>query len=321
VGVSPSNVDFWQDWLDGELWSRCLVMAAGVEERMATVCGRSAWWGVLVGGAVLASLVLAGCFRSSATPLTIFLSPKPGSASPATTTPAATTPAPARTGSKPGSKPVIGSLFVSRSAPDGSWTATINTPVIRGIPDAAAAEINDAVIAKVDSFIQAFAGSGLPAVASGGKPSTLEGDYSVALDSPTILSLRFTLTSTVSGATRPVEPGSINFDVPSGSTIALADIFTDPTAALSTLSTQAYRALSASLGSSLTWSGKATSMTFFEKAWAMVATTSGTPAGLEFTWAQGDIAGQSAGAPSVILPWASISSIIKPGGPAGGFLH
>jgi hypothetical protein len=53
----------------------------------------------------------------------------------------------------------------------------------------------------------------------------------------------------------------------------------------------------------------------------MVATTSGTPAGLEFTWAQGDIAGQSAGAPSVILPWASISSIIKPGGPAGGFLH
>ena len=46
-----------------------------------------------------------------------------------------------------------------------------------------------------------------------------------------------------------------------------------------------------------------------------------TTTGLEFTWAQGDIASSAAGKPSAVLPWSSLKSIINPSGPAGEFVR
>ena len=275
---------------------------------MAKVGVRRARSGVLACVAVLAALAAAGCVGSGATPQVIYLTPPPG---PATPLPSGFTPAP--TVGLP--TPVIDSVVVSSNAPDNRWTVIFKKPVVSGISGASATAMNNAITSAVDGFIGAFTGSGLPAVASGDGPSTFEGDFSIALDSPTLVSLRFTIITFVTGAAHPVEtPGSLNFVVSSGAKINLTDLFTSPVAALSTLSSQAHAALSTSLGSDLTWAGSASSMTFFEKGWAI------TPAGLEFTWAQGDIASEAAGMPSVTLAWSGIKSIILPSSPAGEFV-
>jgi hypothetical protein len=119
----------------------------------------------------------------------------------------------------------------------------------------------------------------------------------------------------VAGAASAVgKAGSINLVVSDGTQINLKDIFTDATAALPTLAGQAHTVLAGQLGSELKWSGGATSMSFFDTAWAMTTT------GLEFTWAQGDIASSAAGKPTAVLPWSSLKSIISPRGPAAQLL-
>jgi hypothetical protein len=259
--------------------------------------GRCALWGALAGITVAAAMTAAGCAGAVETPPTVYVtdSPAPGT---------------------PGPTPEIGSVVISTNAPDGRWTVTFKKPLVSGIPEATAAKLNDSIAAQVNSYIDAFTGGSLPAVPSGGSPSTLSGDFTIALDSPTLLSLRFSLLTDVAGAASAVgKAGSINFVVADGTKVSLKDIFTDATAALPTLAGQAHTALAAQLGSELKWSGAATSMSFFETAWAMTTT------GLEFTWAQGDIASSAAGKPSAVLPWSSLKSIINPSGPAGEFVR
>lgn len=264
---------------------------------MLTVGRRGARLGVLACIAVLAALAVAGCTGSTQTPPTIYITPPPG---PGT----------------PGPLPTIDSVIISTDAPDRRWKVTFKKPVVSGIPDATAAKINEAISARINGYIDIFTGSSLPSVAAGGVPSTLDGNFAIALLSPTLLSLRFSLVSDVAGAAPPVgKPGSINFAVPSGTQINLPDIFSDPKAALPTLASQAHASLATQLGAALTWSGAATSMSFFDPAWAM------TTEGLEFTWTQGEIASAAAGKPSALLAWASIKSIINPRSPAGEFVQ
>jgi hypothetical protein len=246
--------------------------------------------------ALLATLTAAGCGGGTPTPSIIFITlpPGPGSVGPA---------------------PTIGSSVISTSAPDDRWTATFKKPVVTGISATVAGKMNDAITAAVNGYIDAFTGSGLPAVTGSVSPSTLEGDFSIALASPTIVSLRFTVFTRVGGGALVGKPGSINLAVPSGSKINLTDILSDPTAALPTLSSKARSVLATSLGRQLTWPGSATSISFFDKAWAM------TDTGLEFTWAPGVVAGKSAGMPSANLAWSGIKSLIKSSGPAGEFVR
>jgi hypothetical protein len=268
-----------------------------MEDRMVSVGHRGARLGVLACIAVLAALAAAGCTGSTETPPIIYITPPPG---PGT----------------PGPMPTIDSFVISTDAPDRRWKVTFKKPVVSGIPDATAGKINAAIAAKVNAYIDAFTGGSLPAVASGSAPSTLDGDFTIALLSPTLLSLRFSLLSDVAGAASAVgKAGSINFVTTSGAQINLKDIFSDPTAALPTLATLAHTSLATQLGVELTWSGQATSISFFDAAWAM------TTEGLEFTWTQGEIASSAAGKPSAVLTWPSIKSIVNPSSPAGEFVQ
>jgi hypothetical protein len=122
------------------------------------------------------------------------------------------------------------------------------------------------------------------------------------------------VTHVTGAATASGEPGSLNFVVSSGDTIALTDLLTDQATALTTFASQAHSALAATLGPDLNWNGTASSLSFFDKAWVM------TEAGLEFTWAQGDLASDAAGMPSATLPWSGIKSVISPTSPAGEFV-
>jgi hypothetical protein len=263
---------------------------------MRAVGTRGARRGALACLVMLMALAAAGCSRSSATPQIIYITPPPG---PAT----------------PGPSPAIDGVLISTAAPDGRWTVTFKKPLVSGLAETELTKINNAIAAQIDGYINSFTGSSLPALSGGSGPSTLEGDYTIALDTSSLLSLRFTMLQYVSGAAHPVAtPGSINFDLSTGGTIALTDILADPNAALPVLTGDVHQALASSLGSDLTWNGSASSLTFFDKAWAM------TSSGLEFTWAQGDLATMAAGMPSATLPWSSIKPIVKASGPAGQFV-
>jgi hypothetical protein len=267
---------------------------------MGLVGRRSMHRGFLATVAVFVALASAGCAGSSATPAIIYITPAPRTLGPGETP----TPGPP--------PPAITNTLVSPTAPDSRWTAIFKMPVIGATT---AKKMNDAITARVSAYISAFTSSSLPAVESGGQPSTLEGNYTIALDSATLVSLRFSILTQVAGAAPVGEAGSINFTVATGATIGLGDLFTDPAAALPIITTKAKDSLSRQLGSGLTWPAGSVEMSFFEGAWAF------TKDGLEFTWSQGAIASANAGPPSAVVAWADLKSVIKADGPAGEFIR
>lgn len=157
---------------------------------------------VAVFGLALASLVAAAaCGVTNVTPGTTYITPSPG---PVTPLPSGVTPEPTL------APPAITAFLVESAALDNRWKVTFKKPVIGGVPDAVASKMNDAITAKVNGLISAFTEGGLPAVASGDGPSTLEGDYAIAFNTATIVSLRFTVLTYVTGAAHPSgQPGSI----------------------------------------------------------------------------------------------------------------
>jgi hypothetical protein len=268
----------------------------------------------LVAAAALASLVLAACLGPRLTPQVIYtILPAKASPTPSVTpaagesTSASVTPAPTATFITAS----VSSTTVSSTASDGRWKVTFQKPVVGGVPTATA--MSTSVTTKVNAYIASFTGSGLPVPASGNPPSTLDGGFSVAYVSPTLLSLRFTVTTFVTGAAHPVtEVGSINFNVANGAVIQLPDIFTSQAAALPVLKSKAHAALSAKLGSSLAWPASVT-MSDFGQAWVF------TPGGLELSWSQGTIAPMASGTVTIGIPWSQLKSVLANPGPAAGF--
>jgi hypothetical protein len=263
---------------------------------MVEVGGRGVRGGALACLAFAVSLAVTGCLPSSATPEVIYTTP-PGVDS-----------------SVAGPTPSIEGIVITTAAPDNSWSVTFKKPVVSGVSSGSDQKMNDAITAQVNAYIHAFNGGKLPTVPSGGSPSTLQGDFSIAQASSTILSLRFSVVTTLSGADKTTfEPRTINFWAPTGAAIDVSELFTDPNAALATIADQAHKGLSSKLGDVLTWNGKADAWSFFQ-AWDM------TVDGLEFSWARGKVAGESAGMASVTLPWSGLKSIIRTNGPAAAFV-
>ncbi len=258
---------------------------------------------VLASVVAFLAMAAAGCGGSNATPQGIYISPPPG------------TPGPGATPTPSPPPPVITGEIVSTTAPDSRWSVTFKKPVIAGVPPAVATKMNDAITAKVNGYIIAFTSRALPAVVSGSGPSTLDGNYTIALNSSTLVSLRLSVLTEVTGENTIGEAGSINFSVSTGATLTLSDVFTNPAAALSVITTKTRGSLSAALGSDLSWPGGSVPMSFFDKAGTF------TRFGLEFMWSQGAIASASAGMPSAAVAWADIKSAINLNGPAGEFVR
>lgn len=270
---------------------------------------RSARWSARRGGlaylAMCASLAVAACTGSLATPQTIYITLPPSSPV-ATGTPGQATPVAVT--------PTVSSVTLTSSAPDGRWTVNFKKPVVSGVTPAAVTAMNDSLTTKVNAYISSFNGTEPPVVASGDGPSTLTGDFTVAFASPMLLSLRFTILTYITGAAHPVaDAGSINFNVATGTVIQLPEIFSSPAVALPVLQTQAYKKLTSLLGSDLSWPASVT-MSDFGQAWVF------TPTGLELTWSQGVIASTAAGTPKISIPWSALKTVIAKPGPAAGFV-
>jgi hypothetical protein len=285
--------------------------------------------------AVLVAVVLAaaGCGGSGPTAQVIYI-PLGSSPSPSLThvnptvvpTPADTealtpadTEAPTPTAPpKPTSgQPSIASVKVTESGSSpscGSWTVEFAKPVVSGVPTADT--MNSAIADKVTAFINDFKSK----VASGGGagPCSLKGGYQVGMSSSTLIGISFSEVIYLGGASTGTVAGSINFTVSSGATVALADLMTSPAAGAAVLSTQSRALLPAALigdvDAGAINAGTTPVMANFEKAWAF------TSAGLELTFQEFQVASAVSGTPSVVIPWASLKSVINPSGPAGPFV-
>lgn len=257
--------------------------------------------------AACAALAVTGCLGSTATPQIIYVSPTPSAGSPASAASSATAMIPT-------TAPIVTGSDVTSSAPDNSWQVSFREPVVSGLSPAVATAVGDSVNTRVSAFISAFSGGQLPAVPPGGTPSTLKGNFSVELATPTLLSLRFTVETSITGGAHPTtEAGSINFDVATGAVIQLPDLFTSAAAALPVLQTQAHAKLTALLHGGLAWPASVT-MADFGQAWAFTTT------GLELSWSQGAIASEAAGVPTISVPWSALSGVLAKPGPAAQFV-
>jgi hypothetical protein len=198
----------------------------------------------------------------------------------------------------------------------GAWHITYKKPVVSGV--SGAGPINTAISAKVTGYINDFKGQ-LP-LGGGAGPCSLEGNYSIGMNSSTLLSIRFSMVEALGGASVGTTAGSLDFGVADGATIALASLFTGDAAGASALSTQTRTLLLAKLGpdgvdSSYIDPGTTPVMSNFDKAWVF------TTAGLEITFAEVQVAPAVEGTPAVTIPWASIKGVLKANGPAGQFAH
>lgn len=195
----------------------------------------------------------------------------------------------------------------------GTWST--RTPQLEGPLDPVVlASVDAALAGKVVGELAAFeARSEMPADRLMGVDD-LDVDFTVALLTPELLSLRFLTYTYASGAAHGgnvMEPWS--FDLRTGDRLSLGDLFADDAAYLPALARAARERLLPALGfdrSSRTWVRDGTRPTPENYAgWAL------TEEGLEITFAQYQVAPYAEGMPVVLVPWAELAYLLDPAGP------
>jgi hypothetical protein len=202
------------------------------------------------------------------------------------------------------------------SAACGNWRVTFQKPVVAGVPTAAA--MNAAITTQVAGYINAFKAHMASEESPGSGPCTFEGNFTVQLSSPRLLSITFAMIEYLGGASPEAEAGSINFRISSGAVLTLASLFVNEAAGANALSVRCRALLPAVLaeGADVDWinTGTPAAMASYDKAWAM------KPAGLQITFPETQVAPTAEGTPSVVVTWASLSAVLSHAGPAAEFL-
>jgi hypothetical protein len=285
-------------------------------------------FGFLASLAIVAS-VAAACGSSTATPGITYVidTPTPAPSTPLDTPTAVPTDAPTDSPTDspsptptptPAPTPVVTSVLITSAAPDGRWTVKYHKPVVAGVSAAAVTAVNNSIKARLTALVDDFNGHGLPVPASGDGPSTFDGNFTVALNSPTILSIRIAVDEFVTGAAHPSHiAATLNFKVSDGSTIALQDLFSNLSGALSVMSLKSRTLLVAQLGAGEAGTintGTTPALASFDSAWAF------TTGGLELTFQEYSIGPYADGSPTIVIPWSDLAGDIKQAGPAGEFI-
>ncbi|HEX7592382.1 MAG TPA: hypothetical protein VF375_10570 [Candidatus Limnocylindrales bacterium] len=297
--------------------------------------------------AVAAVSLAAGCSLSSPTPQTIYITdtfaPAPVTAVPlasASATAAEATPditpeitakssssasSPSPTKAGPTASPTgvsaaagITSITVTdggTTAQCGAWKVTFKKPVVAGVSGADA--INTLITAQAKTYIDEFKAQ--LSMGGGAGPCTLDGSFAVGLNSQTVLSLAFTMTEYLGGASNAALVGSLTVGVADGALISLPDLFISESAGAAVLSTQSRILLKALIGptADVGWINTGTTpyVSNFADAWVMRA------GGLQIAFPQLQVASAAAGTPTISIPWASLKSSLKANGPAGTIMN
>ncbi len=273
--------------------------------------------GICVAGVFVAMNVLV-----SAAPVAIsFNSPSPSPSlgpslpGPPTLIPFATDtsiPSPAPSASLPDTRPTIINSAISESDPNGIWTVYLGYPAfLAGTTpwaDAIDADIGLEVRTRATQWEQGPASNRQVA----GKVNVLSGRYTTELLTPALASFTLTWEDDASTATPATSVETINYDLGTGQRIAFDDLFADPDVALATISSAAQSQLLDQLKLNydpvVVDEGTSPSRTNFIN-WAI------TPDGMKITFAEHQVARNVSGLPSVVVPWASLRSVMIQTGP------
>jgi hypothetical protein len=217
-----------------------------------------------------------------------------------------------------GQTPIVTTKVIHRLGPENS-TIDFQQPVVSGIAAAAAGAINATIQAKVDAFI---ADVDQQPVMPGDDPSSVTGSFKVAFVSSSLLSIEFNVENYGTGEGHGVElAGSLTFAVSSGAQIHLGDLFSDQSAGLAVLQTQAHNLAlhllvqrDGSYFGTLLADPAIWSMADFDKSWVF------SPAGLQLSFSQGDIAAMADGLLTITIPWSPLAGVLKQDGPASSFI-
>lgn len=199
-------------------------------------------------------------------------------------------------------------------------TANISYPVLGGMASGALEEsINSAIFTTVKGYVSSFESqvgeqSGQPASGGGGglNQSQISGSFTTEFVDSKYVSFKFLITSYTANAASPSTKGeSLTFDLGNGSLMSLDNLFSSSDY-LSTLS----KLVRAQLASKL---GQNSDQNFIDSGTQPVASNFAawnlTGSGLEFTFAQGQVAAAATGVQSVTVPYALLSGIARTPGP------
>jgi hypothetical protein len=177
------------------------------------------------------------------------------------------------------------------------------------------ASIDAALAAKVDGELAAFEARSESPTDTFLGVDQLDADFTVALLTPELLSLRLLTSTYASGAAHggtAMEPWS--FDLLTGERLSLDDLFTAGADYLPALARAARSRLLPVYGTDRTarsWVRDGTRPIPANYAgWAL------TEEGLELTFAQYQVASYADGMPVVLIPWPELGNLLDPAGPA-----
>jgi hypothetical protein len=203
-------------------------------------------------------------------------------------------------------------------ATDGTWQLV--TPWLAGPLDPAVlVAVNDALAAGAAADLAAFEASSTPPVDAAFPGDEFSRDFTVALLTPELLSLRVLAHQYASGAAHGAtvfEPWT--FDLRTGEQLGLADLFLPDADYLRPISAAARRQLLATYSrdeAPRQWVRDGTKPVPGNfTGWAM------TPAGLEITFGEYQVAPYALGMPVAVIPWSELGDVLDPVGPAASLL-
>lgn len=230
-----------------------------------------------------------------------------------------TTSSTATSTTQPGVAPAVGRQTYVRTVATPALGVSVTYPELGGMASGSIeGNINAAILGAVKGYVKAFEtqlgerSSGSSAQGGGPTQSQMDGSFTTEFIDSRYASFKFQLTEfAVGAATNSIIYPTLTFDLSSGRSLSLSDLFTDSNY-LSKLSSLSKVQLDSKLGSNanqnLVTNGTQPSSSNFAD-WNMKSS------GLEITFPGGQVAAVASGGTSIVIPYSDLKSIAKTGGP------
>jgi hypothetical protein len=213
----------------------------------------------------------------------------------------------------PSTMPVILTIYTGAHDPDRLWFVVWRYPQFRTGSTPLASVMNQDILDEVSTQIATFEDGPAAVEQLPGKTNNLTGSFTVDMLSPDLASLTLKWVDDTSPGHPSTTIETLNYALNSGQRLDFDQIFLDTQAAVAIISQQSKAQLRRSLGkgynATVVDAGAAAVPDNFDN-WAL------TPAGLKVTFAEFQVGTYAAGMPSVLIPWASLKSVMQPDGPA-----
>ncbi len=213
----------------------------------------------------------------------------------------------------PTTTPVILTIYSGDHDPGRLWFVVWRYPQFQVGSTPLAGVMNEDIYDEVTTQIQTFEAGPAAVQQLPGKTNTLTGLFTVNMISPDLVSFTLKWVDDTTPGHPDTTIETLNYALDSGQRLGFDQIFVDTQAAAAIISEQSKAQLRKSLGkdynATVVDAGAAAAADNFDN-WAL------TPSGLKVTFAEFQVGTSAVGMPSVLIPWASLKSVMQPDGPA-----